>query len=155
MLFEEKQHLGLDYDEVDIIANSIGAYFSMLALGDKRINKAYFISPMVDMEKLIYDMMTWANVTLEELEEKGEIPTTFGETLSWEYLSYVRNNPICWNTDTSVLYGDKDNLVSTKTMKEFIDSHNVSLTVMKDGEHWFHTPEQMAFLMEWMKTEIK
>ena len=25
------------------------------------------------------------------------------------------------------------------------------LTVMPGGEHWFHTPEQMAFLDDWIR----
>ena len=37
----------------------------------------------IDMERLIADMMIWANVTEDELKEKKEIQTTFGETLSW------------------------------------------------------------------------
>jgi hypothetical protein len=36
-------------------------------------------------------------------------------------------------------------------MQEFIDAHNAELTVMEDGEHWFHTEEQMRFLDEWIK----
>ena len=42
---------------------------------DAMIRCAYFISPVVDMEKLILDMMSWANVTEKELEEKGVLPT--------------------------------------------------------------------------------
>ena len=48
------------YDKVRLVANSIGAFFSMNALGQKPIERAYFISPMVDLEKLICDMMAWA-----------------------------------------------------------------------------------------------
>ena len=42
---------------------------------------AYFISPVVDMEQLILNMMSWADVTEKELEEKGVIPTSFGEEI--------------------------------------------------------------------------
>lgn len=73
-----------------LIANSIGAYFTMNALGDQRIEKALFISPIVNTEKLITDMMMWAGVTEAELKEKGELATDLGEVLSWEYLTYVR-----------------------------------------------------------------
>ena len=69
-----------DYDEVILIANSIGAFFSMNALGDKPIKQAYFISPMVNLEKLICDMMMWAGVSEEELREKKTVSTNFGET---------------------------------------------------------------------------
>ena len=32
--------------------------------------------------------------------------------------------------------------------------HNTHLTVMENGEHWFHTDEQLAFLDVWMKKAI-
>ena len=83
-----------DSDNVILIANSIGAYFAMHSLAEKKINKAYFISPIVDMERLILDMMKWAGVGEKELAQRGEIMTDFGETLSWEYLCYVREHPI-------------------------------------------------------------
>ena len=139
-----------DYDEVILIANSIGAFFSMNALGDKPIKQAYFISPMVNLEKLICDMMMWAGVSEEELREKKTVPTNFGETLSWEYLCYVRENPIEWHIPTKILYGSNDNLTSLETMREFAQKIGAPLTVMYGGEHWFHTAEQMAFLDKWI-----
>ena len=66
-----------NYKTVEVIANSIGAYFAINALSNQQIEKAYFISPVVDMERLIADMMIWANVTEDELKEKKEIQTTF------------------------------------------------------------------------------
>lgn len=139
------------YGEVVLIANSIGAYFSMSALAQKPISRAYFISPIVNMERLILDMMLWANVTEDELKRSGEIPTAFGETLSWEYLCYARNNPIKWRTATDILYGEKDNLTSKETISEFAEQIGATLTVMKEGEHWFHTDGQMKFLDGWIK----
>ena len=67
-----------------------------------RLKKALFISPILDMEQLIVDMMSWANVSEKELSERKEIPTDFGETLSWEYLCFVRANPINWKTPTEI-----------------------------------------------------
>lgn len=134
-----------------IIANSIGAFFAMNALSNKRIEKAYFISPVVNMEKLISDMMMWANVTEDELHKKGEIETSIGETLSWKYLCYVREHPVRWEVPTHILYGEKDNLTSYETVSEFADKIGATLTVMENGEHWFHTDEQMNFLDSWIK----
>lgn len=139
------------YDRVILIANSIGAYFSMCALPQDRLEKAYFISPIVDMEKLIGRMMAWANVTEDDLREQGTIETTFGETLSWEYLSYVRSHPIAWTVPTEILYGGRDHLTDCETVTAFASAHNAKLTVMEDGEHWFHTPEQMAYLDHWIR----
>ena len=139
------------YDSIILVANSIGAFFSMNALAKKKISKALFISPIVNMEKLIADMMTWANVTEDELCRKKEITTDFGETLSWEYLCYVRNHPIKWYIPTCILYGANDNLTSIETVSEFAEKTGASITVMNDGEHWFHTAEQMAFLDNWIR----
>lgn len=143
------------YDSVILIANSIGAFFAMNALSEKNIVQAMFISPVVDMEKLIMDMMKWANVTEQELYKKKEIHTEFGETLYWEYLFYVRNHPIKWNIPTHILYGENDNLTSMETISAFANRIGASLTVMKDGEHWFHTDEQMKFLDNWIRKSIK
>jgi len=140
-----------NYGSVVVIANSIGAFYTMNALSDREIEKAYFISPVVDMEKLIEDMMMWANVTEDELHEQKEIQTSFGETLSWEYLCYVKEHPIAWTIPTHILYGEKDNLTSYETISEFANKINATLTVMKNGEHWFHTKEQMKFLDDWME----
>ena len=84
-------------EHLTLIANSIGAFFALSALDDTLVDRAYLISPVVDMENLICKMMQWSNVTEQELAEKREIATNFGETLSWEYLCYVRQHPIIWN----------------------------------------------------------
>ena len=133
------------YKKISIIANSIGAYFTMLSLTNKNIEKAFFISPIVDMEKLITDMMFLENITEKELYKKKEIKTSFGETLSWDYLTFVRKNPIEWNVPTYILYGEKDN---------FTNKTKANLTIMKGGEHWFHTDEQMEFLDNWIKNLV-
>lgn len=142
------------YASVTLIANSIGAYFAMSALSDAKIRTAYFISPVVDMQTLILNMMQWANVSEAALREKGEIETAFGQTLSWEYLTYVRQHPIHWRIPTHILYGSGDDLTSPATIREFARQHNATLTVMENGEHWFHTTEQMAFLDNWLKAHI-
>ena len=150
------------YENVILIANSIGAFFSMIATPhfdhrsknagiDDIIQKAYFISPIVDMEKLITDMMQWANVTEQELESKGVIHTDFGEDLSWKHLNYVRNHPIEWRVLTQILYGRNDHLTSSETITDFAHKHQATLTIMEGGEHWFHTEEQMTFLDNWIK----
>ena len=139
------------YKKISIIANSIGAYFTMLSLTNKNIEKAFFISPIVDMEKLITDMMVSENITEEELYKKKKIKTSFGETLSWDYLTFVRKNPIEWNIPTYILYGEKDNFTSYETILNFTNKSKANLTIMKGGEHWFHTDEQIEFLNNWIK----
>ena len=141
-------------DSLTLIANSIGAFFSMSALNSKYVDHALFISPVVDMENLIQNMMARANVTEDELRARKEIPVGFGETLSWDWLCDVRNHPIRWTVPTRILYGDRDFLTQPETMSAFAARIGAQLTVMPRGEHWFHTPEQMAFLDYWIMDSI-
>ena len=138
-------------DHITLVANSIGAFFSMSALDETLIDRAYFISPVVDMEQLILNMMQWAQVTEPELAKQQEIPTEFGETLSWRYLLYVREHPISWNIPTCILYGGQDHLTAPETISAFSEQIGAELTVMPGGEHWFHTEEQLRFLDAWIQ----
>ncbi len=143
--------IALQYHEVILIANSIGAYYSMVSLGDKAIRKAMFISPIVDMEKIILKQMACENISEEELYKEKTIAVSFGEPLSWKYLSYVRNDPILWKIPTDILYAENDHVTSLEIMTDFANKMDANLTVMDKGEHWFHTAEQMAFLDDWFK----
>ena len=117
------------YENVILIANSIGAYFCMNAGIDQMIQKAFFISPVVDMEKLN------------------------GVELAGEWLHFVKNHPIEWNVPTHILYGSEDDLILLDTVSDFAEKHNTTLTVMEGGEHWFHTEAQMRFLDDWIKNK--
>ena len=97
------------------------------------------------------DVMKWANVTEQELESKGIVHTDFGEDLSWKYLCYVKSHPIEWRVPTQILYGSNDHLTSIDTITDFANKHQAILTIMKNGEHWFHTEDQMLFLDNWIK----
>ncbi len=105
------------------------------------------------MENLIGEMMRRENVTEQKLAEKREIPTAFGETLSWQYLSYVREHPLFWRIPTRILYGERDALTSLETVSAFAERIGAELTVMPGGEHWFHTEDQLRFLDRWIRTE--
>lgn len=144
------------YKHIEVLANSLGAYFLMNVDNiDSLIDKAYFISPIVNMEKLIMDMMKWANVNEETLKEKVEIPTSFNETLSYPYLIYVREHPLKWSVPTYIVYGENDHLTSLFTIKEFSNKTNSKLTIMKNGEHFFHTEEEMKFIDDWLGRILK
>lgn len=108
------------YASISLYACSLGAYFSLVAYQDIEFSKTLFISPVLNMEQLIQNMMGWANVTEEELRVKGEIDTSFGETLSWDYYQFVKNHPITkWESKTSILYGENDNLTEIRELNLF------------------------------------
>lgn len=140
-----------DGTKVLVIANSIGAFFAMQALDETRVDRALFVSPVVDMERLIETMMAGEGITEPELRQRGEIKTEFGETLSWRYLQDVRQHPIRWRVPTAILYGSGDALMPRETVEAFARRTGAVLTVMEGGEHWFHTKAQMQFLDAWVR----
>ena len=144
------------WKKISLYANSIGAYFSLLAFRNAKPEKSLFVSPILDMEKLIHDMLGWAGVTQEQLHQAGEIPTAFGETLSWEYLTYAAEHRITkWDSPTAILYAGQDHLTVRETVEEFARRFGCSVTVMENGEHWFHTEEQLAVLDTWLQKETE
>lgn len=143
------------WKKISLYAGSIGAYFSLLAFREARLEKSLFVSPVLDMEKLIRDMMGWAGVTREQLQQAGEIPTAFGETLSWKYLTYAAEHRITqWDSPTAILYAGKDHLTARETVDDFARRFGCTVTVMENGEHWFHTEEQLAVLDPWLRREL-
>ena len=143
------------WKRIRLYGSSIGAYFSLLAFRDAKLEKSLFVSPILDMEKLIRDMMGWAGVTREQLQQAGEIPTAFGETLSWKYLTYAAEHRITkWDSPTAILYAGQDHLTARATVDSFAQRFGCTVTVMENGEHWFHTEEQLAVLDAWLRREL-
>ena len=133
---------------ISLRATSIGAYFAMLACAAPEC--ALLVSPVLDMEGLILTMMDWAGITEEQLQQQGEIGTSFGQTLSWKYLCWVRAHPAhAWTCPTAILYGSGDHMVPRRTVDAYVRRSGARLTVMEGGEHWFHTPAQLEVLRAW------
>lgn len=57
------------WEQISLFANSIGAWFSMLSFKDERLRNCLFVSPVLDMKKLISNMMKWANVSEARLKK--------------------------------------------------------------------------------------
>lgn len=51
------QYIGQRWKKTSLIANSLRAWFSMLSFQDVSLEKCLFISPVLDMERLIRNMM--------------------------------------------------------------------------------------------------
>lgn len=128
----------------------------MLAFAGQPLIKALFVSPVLDMERLICDMMRWAGVGEQRLRREGEIATDFGETLSWRYLAYAREHPVAqWDVPTEILIcrpGQSDRGVRRWTV--FARRFGCGVTVMENGEHWFHTPEHLSVLEQWIAAHM-
>lgn len=67
---------------------------------------------------------------------------------------WVREHPLCWDKKTEVLYGSRDHLTSPAALEQFRLKCGVHLTIMEEGEHWFHTELQLAVRQEWERHNL-
>ena len=140
-----------EHRSVQMVANSIGAYFAMQALADWPIEQAWFISPCGEHGKAHHQYDGLGRCHGEETPgERGKSHRLWPDPFL-EYLCYAREHSVRWDIPTHILYGEKDTLTSYPTISAFAEQIHADLTVMKDGEHWFHTPEQMQFLDDWVR----
>ena len=123
-----------NWQSVSVRANSIGSWFTLLAFQSKKVEQALLVSPILDMKRFI------------ELMPQRED----------DYYEWVVNNPITsWAAPTYILRPEVDLIVNEEVGYDFISQHQCQVTIMPDGEHWFHTPEQLAFLKAWEEKTIE
>lgn len=141
---------------VSLFGVSMGAYFGLLACRELPIEHAWFLSPVVDMDQIIQNMMQTSSVSEEQLERQHTVKTSYGQTLYWDYLIYVRNNHIeKWDIPTDILLGENDDVCDTNTTKEFSERFDCNLAIVARAEHWFHTPEQLNALRRWLENKVR
>ncbi|MEA5012745.1 MAG: hypothetical protein VB100_13610 [Angelakisella sp.] len=107
------------------------------------------------MKHLIQNMMTWFSVSEELLQIKGEVATPMGQMLYWDYYQYVKEHPVAgWDVPTKILYGSDDTLCERTIIDCFVVQFHCHLTVLEAGEHFFHTPAQLAHYEVWLKSSL-
>ena len=144
------------YDEVVVVANSIGCLYAYECLPSFNIKQAFFISPVASMFEIINGMMKMNNISLEELKEKKLIKAPDGILLSYDYYMYFSNYKDNWKVPTNVLYGTKDKMISLKSVEQFVKNHPGSVLTIKEGaEHHFHSEEEKEFIRNWIINNIK
>lgn len=107
----------------------------MLAFQHETIGKALFVSPLLDMKTFI-----------DCSGHRDEI-----------YYEWVLSHPIeIWNPETFILRPQIDKVVVEKVYESFLSKHPCHVEIVENGEHWFHTPEQLETLKKWeYKTVIR
>ena len=140
-----------NWNSVRLFATSLGAYFSLVAYRDVGFDMCLFSSPILNMQRLIENMMRWFNVTPEQLQVQREIPTPIGETLSWDYYSYVREHPVdVWNSPTAILSPELDNLTEPEVVDEFAERFGALVQRVAGSEHYMHSDAELAIMDAWM-----
>ena len=133
MLLGVKAFLKVHYSSISLRANSIGCWYSMLAFENDEIDKALFVSPILDMKRFI-----------EGMEERDGL-----------YYEWVVSHQIAtWPNETFILRPENDLVVNDNVNEVFINRFLCNVVTLKNGEHWFHTPEQMLSLRKWEESVL-
>ena len=122
----------------------------MTTLQDKLPTRTLLVSPVLSMKSLIERMMKSSGVTPEQLREQNTIGA-----LSWEYYEFACAHEISrWDSETRILCAEHDGIVPITEAEGFSAKFGCDLRVMQNGEHWFHTEEQLRFLRDWEAENI-
>ncbi len=140
------------WPRIDLFANSLGAYFSLVAYRELRFERCLLASPILDMQRLIENMMRWINVTPRQLEAEQIIETPFGEVLSWDYYSYVKAHPVnVWRSPTAILYPELDALTELAVVEDFARRFDARVQTVPGSEHYLHSAAELAVFDAWVE----
>lgn len=142
------------WEEGNLYACSLGAYFSLHTYNRYPFRKCLFQSPILDMEYLLRQMMLWFDVTEERLEREKEIDTPI-DLLRWDYYQYILAHPTRhWDIPTSILYGGKDDLQTLEIIEGFAEHFGASVQVSPDSAHPFMAPSDGCIVSSWLQKNL-
>ena len=136
--------------EVSLLANSIGAYFSLCDTPAGTFKHAWLVSPLLDLEYYIRDMMAEYSVTDEQLEAQTVIHTRRG-VLDWPYLRFVEEHPVKLDTPSWMIRGDQDEVVPLDTLSRFVGAPGVELVQVEGGQHFLGRPPHLDTVVAWFE----
>lgn len=140
-----------NWKQISLFANSIGAYLSLLACQGEPLEKAWFLSPVVDLQRMIENMMKWFHITEEQLQTEQEISPPAGQKLYWDTYCYVKEHPVArWEVPTAILYGSLDDVCEFDTVQHFANRFCCTLRIAQQTEHYFHTQRDLQELGQWL-----
>ena len=143
------------WNEVNLFACSLGAWFALNAYPNRPFGRCLFQSPVVDMEWLVRHMMLWSGVTEERLRQEKEIDTPI-DPLRWDYYQYILSHPVTeWPHATAILYAGKDQLQPRESIDRFARRFGARVTVSPESEHPFMTEADRPFVEQWLRAQLE
>ena len=140
---------------VSLFACSLGAYFALSALADRKLERCLFQSPIVDMRRLVEDMMRRAGVTPDRLRREGEIDTPL-DALRWDWYQHILAHPVeTWPIPTAILYAGRDDLQPEASVRAFAERFGASLTVAEGCGHAFMAPGDGEVVERWLREQLR
>ena len=143
------------WEQVGFFGSSLGAWFGLLAYPEASLAGALLLSPVVDHGGPDPEDDGLGRRQRGAAGPGGEHPHGLRPDPLLEYLEYVRARPVrLWTAPTEILYGGRDHLTDRAAIEAFARRFDCRLTVEPEGEHWFHTPDQLAAADRWQRAAL-
>lgn len=136
--------------EVGLLASSIGAYFSLCDTPAGTFECAWLVSPLIDLEYYIRDVMAEYSVTDEQLEAETVINTPRA-VLEWPYLRFVEEHPAKLDIPSWTIRGDQDEMVPLDSLSRFVNAPGVELVQIEGGQHFLGQPPHLDMVITWFE----
>ncbi len=136
--------------EVGLLASSIGAYFSLCDTPAGTFERAWLVSPLIDLEYYIRDVMAEYSVTDEQLEAETVIDTPRA-VLEWPYLRFVEDHPARLGIPSWIIRGDQDGMVPLDALSRFVSAPGVELVQIEGGQHFLGQPPHLGTVVAWFE----
>lgn len=97
-------------------------------------------------------MMQVFDISEERLKLEQQIELPIGQTLDWDYYSFVKNNQISyrWKSPINILYGRNDMMCEWSEILNFATRNDAVIKIDEDGEHYYHTPKHLEIINQWL-----
>jgi uncharacterized protein len=143
-------------NRISLYACSLGAYFSLLTYQDVAMEQCLFQSPVVDMQRLIGNMMKAVGVSEERLQQEKVVANPYGPRLEWDYYSYVMAHPVeKWSVPTAILMGSEDEVSEVEVVKAFASQFDAKVTLLLGSKHYLHTEDECQMIRKWIKEKLQ
>lgn len=136
--------------DVSLLASSIGVYFSLCDTPVGAFERAWLVSPLIDLEDYIRDVMAEYSVTDEQLETATVIDTPRA-VLEWPYLRFVVEHPARLEIPSWTIRGDQDEVVPLETLNRFVSAPDFELVQIEGGRHFLGQPPHLDAVIKWFE----
>ena len=137
-------------NKISLLAISVGAYAALCDTPSGTFERAWLVSPLLDLERYVRDVMSTYSVTDERLEAKTVINTPRA-SLSWPDLCFLTEHPVRLDMPSWTIRGSRDDVVPMEALSRFLSAPGAELVEIAGGPHFLGEPPYLDTVASWFE----